>query len=202
MSVETCSVCGRRAQRLCQAIPGPICSQCCGRGRRRTIECPNECRYFRAGVEQSIRKLAELSGDPEFEWKWGEVLHNLRFALARVRNTRLRDLTDEEAGRAFANVADTMRTRSSGLVYDFKSPDPRIQMASDELLSVAGMHEKGEKGMLKADAAGLMACLRYLERQAKAAAGQDRGPAHFLDLAAQAVGSVFAAHRPDWQVGP
>lgn len=194
-------MCGRRANRLCPAVPGPICSQCCGKGRRRTIECPDDCRHFRAGVEGSIRKLAELSGDPEFEWKRSEVLHNLRFALSRVRNTRLRDVTDEEAARAFANVADTMRTRSSGLVYDFRSPDPRIQMLSDELLAVANLHEKGEKGLLKTDAGDLMACLRYLERQAKAAGRLERGAAYFLDLAAQGVGSTLAAHRPDWQVG-
>ncbi len=125
------------------------------------------------------------------ELQYGDVLHNLRFSVTRFRRDRLRDLKDSEARQAFANVADTMRTRSSGLIFDFRSPDPRVQMLGDELLSVATLHEHGEKQMAKTDAAELMKCLKYLERQAAAGEKQGRGDTAFLDLIAQSVTGEF-----------
>lgn len=191
-----CPLCGRKAQRACPAVSEAICSQCCGKGRRRTINCPDECTYFAAGIRLALHRLAELSGDPETELKRADVLHNLRLALVQLRLGRLKDLTDEEARQALASVADTMRTRSHGLVYDFRSPDPRIQMAVDGLTEIAGMHEKGERGFARLAATDLMACLRYLEHQTKQTIAQARGPHAWLDLIAQSVGTRFAG-TPD-----
>jgi hypothetical protein len=131
------------------------------------------------------------------ELRYGEVLHNLRLSVTRFRRDRVRDLRDNEARQAFVNVADTMRTRSSGLIFDFRSPDPRVQMLGDELLSVATLHERGEKQMAKTDAADLMRCLKYLERQAAAAEKSGRGDSVFLDLVAQSVASEFLTREPD-----
>jgi hypothetical protein len=131
------------------------------------------------------------------ELRYGDVLHNLRFSVTRFRRNRLRDLKDSEARQAFVNVADTMRTRSSGLIFDFRSADPRVQMLDDELLSVATLHERGEKQMAKTDAADLMKCLKYLERQATAAEKQGRGDRAFLDLVAQSVTGEFLTREPD-----
>jgi hypothetical protein len=198
---ETCFVCGRRATRQCPAGLSaglkPICSQCCGKGRRRTIDCPDECPHFRAAARAALIRLAELSQDPDFEIRHGEVLHNLRLALTRIRRSRLADLTDAEARQAFANVGDTMRTRSSGLIYDFRSPAPRVQMLYDALVSVATLHERGEKGMAKADAATLMQCLKYLEKQAATAEKQERGATFYLDLVVQSVSSEFLTREPE-----
>ena len=210
-----CFVCGRSANRQCLAgsvlghIPDyaggsgqrRICSQCCGKGRRRTIDCPDTCPHFRAGARAALLKLAELGGGPDTELRYGEVLHNLRLGVTRVRRDRLPDLRDSEARQAFANVADTMRTRSSGLVYDFRSPDPRVQMLGDELLSVATLHERGEKGMAKADAATLTRCLKYLEHQTAAAEKQGRGDVVFLDLIAQSISREFLRREPEELLG-
>jgi len=210
---EVCFVCGRKANRQCPAgsglghdpkstddfghVPRPICSQCCGTGRRRTIDCPDECPHFRAAARAALIKLAELSQDPDFEIRHGEVLHNLRLGVTSFRQKRLPDMKDSEARQAFANVADTMRTRSSGLIYDFRSPDPRVQMLYDALVSVATLHERGEKGMAKADAATLMQCLKYLERQAATAEKQERGATFLLDLIAQSVSREFLTREPE-----
>ncbi len=214
---DNCYVCGRKAHRQCIADAGmtlepglgddytasygsvarPICSKCCGSGRRRSIDCPDECPYFRAGARAALLHLAELTQDPDFELRHGEVLHNLRLALSRIRRKRLADLKDSEARMAFANVADTMRTRSSGLIYDYRSPDPRIQMVSDELTLVATMHERGEKGMAKTDAGTLVQCLKYLERQTNAAEKLGKGPTVFLDLVVQSVSRMFLMREPE-----
>lgn len=187
-----CPLCGRKAQRACPALSQTICSQCCGKGRRRTINCPGECPHVVAGIRLALRRLAELSGDHETEIEHADVLHNLRLALVQLRFGRLKDLTDEEARQALASVADTMRTRSHGLVYDFRSPDPRIQMAVDGLTEIAGLHERGERGFSRISPTDLLACLRYLERQAREAIAQARGPHAWLDIIMQSVGTRFA----------
>ncbi len=125
------------------------------------------------------------------ELRYGELLHNLRLAATLFRQSRMPDLKDSEARQAFANLADTMRTRSSGLIFDFHSPDPRVQMLCDSLLAVATLHERGEKGMLKTDAATLMQCLRYMQKQVAAADKQERGATYYLDLAAQSVSGRY-----------
>jgi hypothetical protein len=206
---EVCFVCGRKATRQCLAgsvlengpgsVNSPtqrwICSQCCGKGRGRTIDCPDTCPHFRAGARAALLRLAELSGDPDFEIRHGEALHNLRLVVVRVRRTRLQDLRDSEARQALANAADTMRTRSSGLIFDFRSPDPRVQMLGDALLSVATLHERGEEGMAKTDVVDLMKCLKYMEKQAAAAEKQERGNTLFLDLIAQSVSTEFVVRE-------
>jgi len=210
---EVCFICGRKASRRCVAGSalehgGPelerrrICSECCGKGRGRTIDCPDTCPHYRAGAQAALFKLAELGGDPDMEIRYGEVLHNLRLSIARMRRGRLRDLKDCEARQAFANAADTMRARSSGLIFDFKSTDPRVQVLGDELLSVATLHERGEKGMAKTDAPDLMKCLKYLERQAAAAEKLGRGETFYLDLVVQSVAGDFLTRDVAGLVGP
>ena len=185
------------------AEPGQrwICSQCCGKGRGRTIDCPDTCPHFRAGARAALLRLAELGGGPDMEIRYGEVLHNLRLGLVRLRRDRLPDMKDSDARQAFANAGDTMRTRASGLIFDFRSPDPRVQMLGGALLSVATLHERGEKGMVKTDAASLMQCLKYLERQAAAAEKQEKGETFLLDLTAQAVSGEFLVRETEGIVG-
>ncbi|MCX6843899.1 MAG: hypothetical protein NTX53_16675 [candidate division WOR-3 bacterium] len=214
---EACFVCGRKANRQCPAgstlepDPGvvdesiqvlrPICSGCCGKGRRRTIDCPDSCTHMHAAAMSALLKLVDLSQDPDFELRHSEVLHNLRVGVSHIRRNRVPDLRDSEARQAFANVADTLRTRSSGLIYNFRSPDPRVQTLSDELVTVVTLHLRGGKGMVKVDAATLMQCLKYLERQAAAAEKEERGASYFLDLVVQSVASVFVTREPDGLVG-
>lgn len=126
----------------------------------------------------------------------GEVIHNLRLALVRSREGRVRDLTDDEARQALAGVSDMMRTRSKGLLYDFKTPDPRVQLAADELAGFAGLHERGEKGYVRARPEDIARALTYLARQAERAGAEARGPAVFLDLCAL-VTAAEPARRPE-----
>jgi hypothetical protein len=208
---DVCYLCGRKASRQCLAgsvlersqieAKGSdrrrICSQCCGKGRRRTIDCPDECPHFRAGARSALLKLAELGGGPDMELRYGDVLHNLRLGVARFRRNRVRELKDSEARQAFANVADTMRTRSSGLIFDFRSADPRVQMLGDEILAVAALHERGDRHMARTDAADLMKCLKYLERQTAASEKLGHGDTTFLDLIAQSVSNEFLTRETE-----
>jgi hypothetical protein len=134
-----------------------------------------------------MRRLSTLVSDPSPELEWADVLHSLRLAVVRLRMSRLHDLVDEEARQALSCVADTLRTRSKGLVYDFRSPDPRIQMTVDSLTSVCNLYEKGERGFRRVSVADLAMLARYLEQQVKTATAQARGTTVWLDLVAQLV---------------
>jgi hypothetical protein len=70
-------------------------------------------------------------------------------------------------------------------------------MLDDELLSVAIQHERGEKQMARIDAAELMRCLKYLERQASASENLGHGGTAFLDLVAQSVTREFLTRDPE-----
>ncbi|MBM3322698.1 hypothetical protein FJY69_04395, partial [candidate division WOR-3 bacterium] len=183
---ELCLVCSiHKPRRECPALSHSICSQCCGRKRRRGIDCPDDCPHFIVGLRHAVVRLARASGSPEFSREWVDVLHNLRWALLW---SEVRDLTDGEARAAFEHAASTLRTRSKGLIYDFRSPDPRVQMIVEELLQVADAHEQGLHGLRRAGPAELAACLRHLERTVAAFLQQASGENRFIEVAAQSIG--------------
>ncbi len=195
MSAERCILCGRRGERACPALGVAICPLCCGRKRRRTVDCPDDCRFLADARRQAYERLFELGGNPGLERSLAEVLHNLRLALVRVRSGRVRDLSDDEARQALAGVSDTMRTRSRGLLYDFRTPDPRVQLAAEELAATAGLHERGDKGYAPARAGELALALSYLARQAERLIQEARGGPGFVDLCALATAREPARRR-------
>ena len=138
-------------------------------------------------MRQAIRKLASATGEGELEWELADVMHNLRLAIAGVRA----GLTDEEARQALANAADTMRTQSKGLVYDYRSPDPNVQRVIDEVVTVARWHERGEKSLRQVSAAELASCLRLLEGKARVLMGDKPSGTAFLDLVVQSVAQSY-----------
>ncbi len=134
---------------------------------------------------------------PEFAREWADVLHNLRRALLL---SEVRDLTDGEARAAFEHAASTMRTRSKGLIYDFRSPDPRVQMIVEQLLLVADAHEQGRHGLRRVGPAELAACLRHLERTVEMFLRESPSENRFVELAAQSIGQKMVSDigaRPD-----
>ncbi|MEO0086434.1 MAG: hypothetical protein ABIK37_07380 [candidate division WOR-3 bacterium] len=188
----SCALCSaHKARRECPALAQTICSECCGRKRRRSIDCPDECPYFIAGARAGLVRLARTSGRPEFEQEWYDVLHNLRRALL----SGARALTDEESRTAFQNAAGTLRTRSKGLIYEFRSADPRVQSAVEEILEVAQAHEQGKHGLRRVSLAELAACLAHLERTVEAFMKQAPGENRFVEVAVQTVGHRMVAEN-------
>ena len=187
----TCPVCGKaKAVRHCPALKQLICPQCCGKGRQRSIDCPEDCGYLSQSRERAVARLLSLAGDPGFESVWPDVLHNLRLALVRVQQGRVADLTDSECMEAVGNASDTLRTRSKGLIYEYRSHNPHAQLAADELLQVVGNHETGQKGFRRVGIEDLGRCLRYLKQQFEESEKRGTG---YLSLAAQAVGRQYVA---------
>lgn len=135
-------------------------------------------------------RLFSLAGDRTLELDFPDVLHNLRLALVRAQEGRAGRGSDDVCRQALDNVADTLRTKSRGLIYEYRSQDPRVQSAADELSMVCGSHEAGQKGFRKVGLEDIGRCVRYLKRQFEEAG--TRG-ASYLDLAAQVVAEEYRA---------
>jgi len=186
---DRCPLCRKtKASRRCPALGQAVCPRCCGQGRGRTIDCPEECRHYQEARGRALLKLMALAADRELEVDWHDVLHNLRLALVRVQGERVADATAAEASEALDNAAMTVRTRANGLIYEYRSHDPRVQFLADELLRVAEGHRTGAAGFRRVGPDEVLGCLRYIRRQAEAA--RKRGSDYF-GLTGQAVGRSY-----------
>lgn len=188
---ESCVLCrSRKPARACPARGAAICAQCCGTGRRRTIDCPDDCRFFIAARRQALVRLIGLAGEIEFEREWFGVLDSLRRAMLEFRSHDGAVWDWLTAG--IANAAETARVRTAGLIYDFKSTDPRVQRVADALARVVADFEQGKNGRPRVEPAEMVRCLRYVERQTRAAASRGMSAESYFDLLCQSV-----SRRPD-----
>jgi len=113
------------------------------------------------------------------------MLNELRQALVGLRQSGPDLRTDLAAG--LANAAETARVRASGLIYEVRSANPRVQRVADVLGRVAADFEQGKDGRPRIEPADTVRCLRYVERQARAAADSGMSVESFLDLLCQSV---------------
>lgn len=97
------------------------------------MACPEDCRFLkqgrayqeqRAGDTESLKRVRELDA---------EYVNALDQSVLAVRNTRFRDLLDREVKEALENVLKTIETGDKGLIYEYRSPDPRIQILADSV---------------------------------------------------------------------
>ncbi len=153
-----------------------------------------ECSYYTQARLRAVERLLELGGDPMVEYESADVMHNLRLALVQLARARMEDLGGAEAAEAIGNLADSLRTRGKGLIYEFRSSNPRAQMVTDALSGVLEMHSKGQKGLRPAPPDEQERCVRQLKRQAD---GASRREAPFLEMCGSAVGREFIGAAPD-----
>jgi len=158
------------------------------------------CGIYTQARLRSIERLLDLAGDPMVEYEMNDFMHNLRLALMRLVRTRLSDLSDSEAAEAIGNLADSLRTQRGGLIYEFRSSNPRIQMVTDALGSVLELHGKGEKELRKVGFEDAERCVRQLKRQVDAALKRE---VSFLALcdAAAGVDFIVAGGKPEGAPG-
>ncbi|MEO0080286.1 MAG: hypothetical protein ABIK44_06390 [candidate division WOR-3 bacterium] len=200
---EVCVKCGqRRPSRLCPPLGGLICSQCCGQSRRRTVDCPDECRFFLAGWREAVGRLVQFAGDWRFEREWFDVLNNLRLVLVRTRFRLVSNLDLALVRSALTSVAEMIRARMTGLIYETSSPVPGIQSIIDELTWIVESHEHGKKGLRPVAASDLLSCLLYLERQLRCAADQGKDGKEVFDILAQSVSRTLIGSGVSDNDGP
>jgi hypothetical protein len=134
--VPSCPICGKRkATRSCPARAESICAVCCATEREVTIDCPSQCEYLiasrryeggRREVDWSTLPFPEIKIPPSFLDQHRELLDWLAFTISEARS-RNRRLADRDAIAALKALAETYRTRASGLYYENPpaSPDQR-----------------------------------------------------------------------------
>jgi hypothetical protein len=137
-----CPLCRRRkGKRLCPAKGARICAVCCGSKRRVEIDCPEDCGYLtgeHAGAwagrvtehERDMRRLA-----PHVAALSDAAAQTTFLLLSGVAALAARepDLDDARLETALETLRQTSRTRESGLVYEHRAADPRVQAVVREL---------------------------------------------------------------------
>src|SRR5713226_10733342 len=81
----TCAICeSRKAKRACPAVRAEICSQCCGKEREETLDCPLDCPYLMEGREHERRAALEPEKFPYKEIRISESYLRQREELLNV----------------------------------------------------------------------------------------------------------------------
>lgn len=131
------------------------------------IDCSDDCRFLLEGRRQALKRLVKLSGDRSFELKFFSVLHDFRLTLLNFLEIHKGTISDSEVVTAIEHAAETLRVRSRGLIFDFRSTNPRVQQATDLLFEIAEWYHNNGNGK-EGSTIGfeeLSASLRYLEKQ-------------------------------------
>ncbi len=125
----SCAICEkRRERRICPAVHGRICPQCCGEQREVTLDCPSDCVYLQQAREhEKPRPIKDLDqtelflqvevGD-QFLYEREHLLLGLSYALAKSARAD-RSLTDTDLIAALTSMAKTCETLVNyGLHYE------------------------------------------------------------------------------------
>ena len=155
MSVS-CAICEiRNEKRLCPAIHGRICPQCCGEQREVTLDCPDDCVYLlQAREHERPRSLADLDpaalflqveiGD-QFPYQHEHLIMGLTFALAKsVRADR--NLKDSDLIAALTSLTKTCETLvNSGLHYEAPIASAAQQAVAAEVQNMLKEYREAEQ---------------------------------------------------------
>jgi hypothetical protein len=197
-----CQLCNqRRGIRNCPALRTQICSLCCGSKRRRTITCPEDCSYLisgrnyqeqRFGNTEILKKARELSPD---------YMNNIEQSILTIQDTRFRNLQDSEVKEALENVLKTIETAERKIIYEYRSPNPRIQIVADSVYQTIEKHQKGEDGMRRVTADETKACLKAIIIALKSLIKQNPESTVYLDLIRQYAKGIIRESSPNLTPG-
>ena len=140
-----CPICNKRkVKRVCPARAESICSICCGTEREVTINCPSDCVYLQASREYDLERLEvdwskvpfpEVKFDRRFAGTHEQLLLAIDHAICLFAADH-REVVDTDVQVALQTLAETYRTRTSGIIYE-KPLDYALQRALYESLKVA-----------------------------------------------------------------
>jgi hypothetical protein len=189
----TCKICAtRRPRRYCLALNGEICSQCCGREREVTLDCPLDCEYLREARKHERPPEVNPDAFPNQDIRLTETFlvdHELlliavgRALLDAALSTP--GAVDGDLREAFAALIRTQRTLESGLYYETRPDNPvaaelcrRIQAGIEQFRSEETEHLQMTKTR-DSEVLGVLVFLQRLELDRNN--GRKRGRA-FVDF--------------------
>uniref|UniRef100_A0A7V6CN95 Uncharacterized protein n=1 Tax=candidate division WOR-3 bacterium TaxID=2052148 RepID=A0A7V6CN95_UNCW3 len=155
-----CFICNQKTgKRYCPYYQNYICSQCCGEKRKEIINCPESCSYLKAAKNYLKEKinLQSLNYEEDFN-------KNLRKELLKLKNTRLKDLKEEEILEVLKIIIEKIRLEISGLIYEPKIVDIRKQLVYDAIENLIKNHLNGKEEYKKYQKDTLLSLLKLENR--------------------------------------
>ncbi len=125
----SCAICEiRKEKRICPAVHGRICPQCCGEQREVTLDCPGDCPYLRQAREHEKPRRAEefdsaslflhIEISEQFTYEREHLLMGLSYALNKAAQAD-RSLNDRDLIAALSAMCTSYeRLVNSGLHYE------------------------------------------------------------------------------------
>ena len=182
-----CKHCGqKKGKRMCPALDGLICAQCCGTHRLQDIQCPPDCTYLQSEFYQQERRNQKARAKGR---KFIETIEN-HFRSEAARGFAFMVQADiywwcsRNGGLANQPIADAMEAACRGLAKIPVALDSENPMADwlGNLLSVSSRYEALRSGDFKEDSQR-----DVLEKLADIARkhGEDKDPAgsgSFLEM--------------------
>jgi hypothetical protein len=175
-----CPLCEKRkAKRSCPAKDSPICAQCCGEKRILEIDCPESCKYLKAGREREAEDYRKhlQNMDPMAQEKHRKVLFDhqsviahLEYAISRQRILS-RDLCDKDVVQAVDSLLETYRREDTGLIYERTEDNLRIESLRRDLRGIIESYRnpegEEEKGIVdprntRLQLAAAIDCLQFI----------------------------------------
>lgn len=130
---SSCPICEKRkAERSCPAKAEKICAVCCGTEREVTIDCPSDCAYLISAHRYESDHPRDLPADaPLLEetipkdllYTHQQLMATLAFSIAKFCAAQPAAV-DDDILSALEALAQTHKTRSSGLIYELPPQAP------------------------------------------------------------------------------
>lgn len=158
--MKKCFLCNKRiAKRFCLYYQNHICSLCCGKKRKEEIICPKDCPYLKTAQDYLKEKLAIplLNYEENFN-------KNLRRELIYLKNTRLKDLKEEEVLEVLEILIEKIRLETKNLIYEPKIIDIKKQLIYETIETLIKNHLDGKEEFKKYDKDTLLILLKLEEK--------------------------------------
>lgn len=117
--MSQCIYChARKGKRLCPALSGSICSQCCGTHRVIDIACHTDCVYLDANVEYQQKRVGDQFDQGrralyrELLEKWGDKAAEVFYFLEAVTFKHFHSRRDGQDGEVIAAIQGLRRSFS------------------------------------------------------------------------------------------
>ena len=201
-NVSKCQNCNqRKGIRNCPALRSQICSLCCGTKRRRTIPCPEDCSYLVSGRDYQIKRIDEAEPIKKIREISPDYMNNIDQSILTVQDTRFRNLKDSEVKEALENVLKTVETAEKKIIYEYRSPNPRIQIVADSVYQIIDKHQKGEDGMRRVSIDETKSCLKAIIIALKSLIKQNPESTVYLGLIRQYAKGLIRESAPTLSPG-
>ena len=201
-NISKCQSCNqRKGIRNCPALHSQICSLCCGTKRRRTISCPEDCSYLVSGRDYQTKRIEEAEPIKKIREMSPDYMNNIEQSILTIQDTRFRNLQDSEVKEALENVLKTVETAERKIIYEYRSPNPRIQLVADSVYQTIEKHQKGEDGMWRVTVDETKACLKAIIIALKSLIKQNTESTVYLDLIRQYAKGIIRESTPSLTPG-